>query len=138
YTAQIGNPICIGKPTDQARKLWDEAVLTSARAIEDALKPGKTLEDVRRAGNIIIENGYTGRPTLCHGIDIATAHPHIRMEEIVAHDYEQILQPGAVIMSEPNPATMDGKLGMFFGRTYIITEEGNEAVTKYPFELIVV
>ncbi|MFP6891305.1 MAG: hypothetical protein VCF07_16450 [Nitrospinota bacterium] len=38
-------------------------------------------------------------------------------------------------MSEPNPATKDGRLGMFFGPTYIITENGNEAVTKYPFDL---
>jgi Xaa-Pro aminopeptidase len=52
------------------------------------------------------------------------------------HPYEQTLQPGMVIMSEPNPATKDGRLGLFFGRTYIITAEGNERVTKLPFELI--
>ena len=84
------------------------------------------------------DNGCTGRPTLVHGIDIATAHPHVRMEEVVAHDYEQTLQAGMVIMSEPNPATTDGRLGLFFGRTYIITEDGNEPVTNYPFELTVV
>ena len=137
-TVQIGNPVCLGPPTDQALKLWEEAVLPSARAIEEVLVPGATLEDVRRAGHIIVDNGYTGRPTLCHGIDIATASPHIRMEEIHGADFEQTLQAGMVIMSEPNPATKDGRLGMFFGRTYIITESGNEAVTKYPFELTVV
>jgi Xaa-Pro aminopeptidase len=137
-TVQIGNPICIGEPTEQAQKLWDEAVIPSANAIDAALKPGSTLEDVRVAGHVIVDNGYTGRPTLCHGMDIATSSPHIRMEEIHGAEYEQTLQAGMVIMSEPNPATKDGRLGMFFGRTYIITENGNELVTKYPFELPVV
>ncbi len=137
-TVQIGNPVCVGEPTEAAQKLWDEAVLPSANAIDAALKPGSTLEDVRLAGHVIVDNGYTGRPTLCHGIDIATSSPHIRMEEIHGADYEQTLQAGMVIMSEPNPATKDGRLGMFFGRTYIITENGNELVTKNPFELPVV
>ncbi len=54
------------------------------------------------------------------------------MEEIHGADFERTLQAGMVIMSEPNPATKDGRLGMFFGRTYIITEGGNEAVTNFP------
>ncbi len=137
-TVQIGNPICIGEPTEQAQKLWDEAVLPSANAIDAALKPGNTLEDVRVAGHVIVDNGYTGRPILVHGIDIATSSPHVWMEEVDGYDYEQTIQPGMILMSEPNPATKDGRLGMFFGRTYIITENGNEAVTKYPFELPVV
>ena len=135
-TAQIGNPICVGKPTEAVKKLWEEAVLPSAQGIEAVLRPGKTLEDIRAAGNVIVKNGYTGRPTLVHGIDIATSHPHVWMEDVAAHEYEKTLQPGMVIMSEPNPATTDGRLGMFFGRTYVITERGNERVTKLPFELI--
>ena len=135
-TTQIGNPICVGKPTEQVQKLWEEAVLPSARGIEEVLRPGKTLEDIREAGNVIVRNGYTGRPTLIHGIDIATSAPHVWMEAAEGHDYEKTLQPGMVIMSEPNPATKDGRLGLFFGRTYIITGEGSERVTKLPFELI--
>ena len=57
-TVQIGNPVCVGEPTEAARRLWEEAVLPSARAIEEALVPGKTLEDVRQAGRVILENGY--------------------------------------------------------------------------------
>jgi Xaa-Pro aminopeptidase len=56
-------------------------------------------------------------------------------EPVHGEDYEQTLQPGMVIMSEPNPATKDGRLGVFFGRTYVITESGNELVTRHPFEL---
>jgi hypothetical protein len=41
-------------------------------------------------------------------------------------------------MLEPNPITPDGNLGLFVGRTYIITEDGAEQVTKYPLELVVV
>ena len=42
------------------------------------------------------------------------------------------------VMLEPNPITADGNLGLFVGRTYIITENGHEQVTKYPLELVVV
>jgi hypothetical protein len=39
---------------------------------------------------------------------------------------------------EPNPITAAGNLGLFLGRTYIITEEAHEKVTKFPLELVVV
>jgi hypothetical protein len=41
-------------------------------------------------------------------------------------------------MLEPNPVTPAGNLGLFLGRTYIITGDGREQVTNYPLELIVV
>ncbi len=57
------------------------------------------------------------------------------MEEIHGADFERTLQAGMVIMSEPNPAAKEGRPGVFFGRTHITAEGGNEAVAKYPFEL---
>ena len=39
---------------------------------------------------------------------------------------------------EPTIITPDGVLGIFFGRTYVLTEGGHEQLTKFPHELIVI
>jgi hypothetical protein len=82
--------------------------------------------------------GLDVRPTLLHSIDIVTAPPHIWVEELAAESGETHFEPNMTVMLEPNPITPDGNLGLFVGRTYIITENGHERVTKYPLELVVV
>ncbi len=138
YTAQIGAPICLGTPSDAMRRMHEEVAIPVFEAIEATLRPGGTVEEIQEAGQLIVEKGYTSRPTLIHGIDIVTCSPHVSVKDIRAKDGDRTLQPGMVIMSEPNPITPDGRLGSFIGRTYIITETGHERVTKYPLELTVV
>jgi hypothetical protein len=41
------------------------------------------------------------------------------------------------LMLEPDAITPDGMLGLFIGRSYVITESGHEALTKTPIELLV-
>jgi Xaa-Pro aminopeptidase len=48
------------------------------------------------------------------------------------------LEAGTVAMLEPTIITPDGLFGIFFGRTYVLTDGGNEKVTKFPHELIVI
>jgi Xaa-Pro aminopeptidase len=103
-----------------------------------AFRPGVSFEEFRQAGQWFRERGYQGRPTLLHSIDIVTAPPHIWVEELAAESGETHFEPNMTVMLEPNPITPDGNLGLFVGRTYIITENGHERVTKYPLELVVV
>jgi Xaa-Pro aminopeptidase len=58
---------------------------------------------------------------------------HVRAEED-----EMDLEAGTVAMLEPTIITPDGLLGIFFGRTYVLTDDGNEKVTRFPHELIVI
>ena len=48
------------------------------------------------------------------------------------------VKPGMTVMLEPDPITADGLLGMFVGRTFVITEDGSYSATKSPVELTVV
>jgi Xaa-Pro aminopeptidase len=57
---------------------------------------------------------------------------------LAAESGETHFEPNMTVMLEPNPITPDGNLGLFVGRTYIITENGHERVTKYPVDLVVV
>lgn len=138
YTTQIGSPVCLGEPSAEVRHMFDEIALPGYRRLEALLRPGVSYEEFRQAGQWFREQGYQGRPTLLHSIDIVTAPPHIWVEEWDAAPNETHFEPNMTVMLEPNPITADGNLGLFVGRTYIITESGYEQVTKYPLELIVV
>jgi Xaa-Pro aminopeptidase len=60
------------------------------------------------------------------------------VDHVVAGDDELDLEAGTVAMLEPTIITPDGLFGIFFGRTFVLTEGGHEKVTKFPHELIVV
>jgi Xaa-Pro aminopeptidase len=134
YTAQIGMPIFVGEPEPSARTFFEQITLPGFLKMAQELAPGRTLADIEAAGRFFRDNGYQSRPILLHGIDLVTSEPHV----YVGDEKDEELQPGQVVMLEPNPIRSDGRLGMFFGHTFIITDEGSEMVTGGPLEMIVV
>jgi Xaa-Pro aminopeptidase len=72
-----------------------------------------------------------------HGIDLITDGPHVFTDHVDARPFEAVLRPGMVIMAEPTPITADGRLGMFLGHTFIVTQTGWECVDAFPWELVV-
>jgi Xaa-Pro aminopeptidase len=49
-----------------------------------------------------------------------------------------VIKPGMELMLEPNPITPDGKLGLFFGHTHLVTESGHERVTdRLPLQMMI-
>jgi Xaa-Pro dipeptidase len=138
YTAQIGSPICLGKPPAPVQRFFDELVLPGFLAMVEVLRPGNQLADIQRAGELYRQRGAQSRPIHAHGIDFVTSLPHIFTDHIEAEPFEQTLQPGMVLVIEPNAVSADGRLGMFFGHTFIVTEDGHECVDRYPWELTVV
>lgn len=143
YQAQIGVPICVGQPTDQVRRMFDEVVLPAYQRMAATLKPGSTLREVWEAGRFIRQQGYQSRPLHLHAIDLATHTPHIGtvmpgLPGAHAADYDLVLKPGMEIMLEPNPITPDGRFGMFLGHTVLITDSGHRRVTdRLPVGLLV-
>src|SRR5437764_15333542 len=49
YTAQVGSPICVGRPTDMVKRFWDEITLPGFEKMAAAIKPGNALEAIREA-----------------------------------------------------------------------------------------
>jgi Xaa-Pro dipeptidase len=133
YTAQIGMPIFVGEPEPSAARFFDEVCLPGFLHMQQQLKAGTTLADLQRAGGFFRERGHQSRPILLHGIDLVSSEPHV----FVDHVKDEALRPGQVVVLEPNPIRADGNLGMFFGHTYIITDDGAEIVTETPFDRIV-
>ena len=89
------------------------------------------------AAQFFRQKGVQSRPIHVHGIDFVTDGPHVFTEKVEAEAFERILQPGMVIMAEPNPITPDGLFGIFLGHTLIVTDSGHEVVDDFPLEIAV-
>src|SRR6202030_2441944 len=68
YTAQVGSPICVGKPTDMVKRFWDEIALPGFTKMAAEIKPGNPLEAIREAGKFFRQKGVQSRPIHAHGI----------------------------------------------------------------------
>ncbi|MFQ5860390.1 MAG: M24 family metallopeptidase [Dehalococcoidia bacterium] len=138
YSAQIGVPICVGQPNDRVRRMFDEVVLPGFLAHAQELRPGNTLTALSETARIYRDHGYQSRPLILHGLDLVSHRPHVLVNGVRADEADLVMKPGMTLMLEPNAISADGLLGMFFGHTFIITEEGNERVdTRVPLELLV-
>ncbi len=129
YTAQIGVPICVGPPTDRVRRMFDEVVRPGFVYLAEALRPGVPFEELVRRGRFFRERGYQSRPILLHGIDLVSHAPEVFVDRVHCDPEDAVMQPGMVLMLEPNPISPDGMLGLFFGHTFILTETGSERIT---------
>jgi Xaa-Pro dipeptidase len=138
YTAQSGVPICVGPPTDQVRRMFDEIVLPGFNLLAVELRPGNTFDAVAEKAKFFRQNGYQSRPTILHNIDLVTHAPDVRVGGAHADPADAIMKPGMTLMLEPNPITPDGLLGLFFGHTFIITETGSERLAgQVPLQLLI-
>jgi len=138
FQAQLGTPICLGEPPSKIREFFENIVLPGFLTIEAALKPGNTLEDVRKAASFYRDKGYQSRPIILHGLGVSSEGPEVSVRKIEAEAYEFVLKPNMTLMLEPNPIVPDGTFGIFLGHSYVVTETGHRRLTRYPLKLTVV
>lgn len=138
YSAKIGQPITIGAPTKEANDFFKKVVLGGFRALEEQLVPGKTLQDVSKAGAYFREAGGQVRPMMVHGLDLITAGPYISTDQVKAKEYEKVIAPGTAFSIEITPINRDGTFGMFMARSYVMTEKGRRDITPYPQDEILI
>lgn len=138
YTAKIGHPITIGAPTEEYSSFFKNVVVPGFRGIEAQLKPGKTLEDVRKAGAYFRQQGAQSRPIITHGLDLITSLPYVSVDEVRGEPYDMNIVPGMTYSIEITPVNAAGTFGIFFSRSYAMTEAGQLNLTPYPLDEIVV
>ena len=98
-------------------------------AIVDVLKPGCTAKDIRRAGQVIQDRGYTVVAPLVHGVfNPLDAGPFVGTSH--RPDKDVTLAPGMGLCVEIHPCSEDVIKGVFLGDTYVITEDGARSVNK--------
>ncbi len=138
YTAKIGHPVTIGKPTPEVDAFFKEVVVPGFKGIEAALCPGNTLEDVRRAGAHFRQHGAQSRPIITHGLDLITAQPYVSVDEVRGDACDMDIVPGMTFSIEITPINLEGTFGIFFSRSYAMTSNGQRNLTPYPLDEIVV
>lgn len=99
------------------------------KAAEAAVKPGATTFDVSQAAAQYILGGRLG-----HGLGVSAAEkPFLGSRELVPEEEGVVLKPGMVFSIEP----YDGRQGIGGVRledNVLVTEDGHEIISKYPFE----
>jgi Xaa-Pro aminopeptidase len=138
YSAKLGQPIALGQPTPEVDRFFKQVVLGGFNALEAQLVPGKTLEDVSRAGAYFRQAGGQVRPMMAHGLDLITAMPHMNVDGVKAQPREKTIVPGMTFSIEITPINLDGTFGMFMARSYVMTEQGARDITPFPKEEIIV
>lgn len=139
YSAKIGHPISIGRPTERYQAFFRDVVLAGFREIAAQLRPGNTLEDVRRVGaSAFRSRGAQSRPTILHGLDLITSVPFVRCDRVRAEPWEMTMQPGMTYNIEITPVDREGVFGIFYSRSFAITETGAEELTPFPVDEILV
>jgi ectoine hydrolase len=126
YEAQTGKPIVFGTPPAEYQAMLDTC-LEAYFAIVDVLKPGCTAADIRRAGQVIQDRGYTVVAPLVHGVfNPLDAGPFVGTSH--RPDKDVPLQPGMGLCVEIHPCSEDVVKGVFLGDTFVITEDGARCV----------
>ena len=130
YTAQIGVPVCVGPPSDQVRRMFDDVVLPGFTLLAAELRPGNSFQAVAEKAKFFRHSGYQSRPLVLHGVDLVTHPPEVGTDGVHGDPEDMVMRPGMTVMLEPDAITPDGLLGLFFGHTFIITETGHERLGR--------
>ncbi|MCK5204895.1 MAG: aminopeptidase P family protein, partial [Desulfobacterales bacterium] len=140
YFSDFTRTVIFGKPNDQQKKIY-QAVYASMLEIHRTMKPGNTNKDVNDAARkAVVDAGFEGYDylgLLGHSIGV-TGLTYPIIGEIAALGSEHIveLQPGMIFSMEPGifiPGVPGGG-GVRLEDTILITEEGNEVLTKTPYD----
>lgn len=133
YCSDMTRTVCIGKPTDEMRRIYDivlEAQLLGLEVAKANLHWGRECDGVVR--QFITEKGYG--PNFGHGLGHGLG---IEVHESLDFDPEKpgIAPVNGVVSVEPG-IYLEGKFGVRIEDCVILKDGGNENLTKSPKELI--
>ncbi len=100
------------------------------------LKPGITLHEITNKGDRLSEEFRAQRyGVMMHGVGLCDEYPCVRYpEDVEAHGYHEVLQPGMALCVEAYIGAVGGHEGVKLEDQVLITEDGFENLTNYPFE----
>ncbi|HDM8136720.1 TPA: aminopeptidase P family protein [Vibrio harveyi] len=137
FCADLSRTWLIGdvEATEEQRHLYRVAYEHIQHNME-ILKPGMTFEEVTRSGLLLPEKYRPQRyGVMMHGVGLCDEYPSIRYpEDLEGHGYDGLLEPGMALCVEAYVGAVGGKEGVKLEDQVIITEDGFENLTNYPFE----
>jgi len=117
------------KPSKELRQQHEKAY-TALKAAEKAIKPGNTTRDIALACGTNILGGSLG-----HGLGISANEPPLIGTYKGVFDVKDAvtLKPGMVFSVEPY-AGVPGIGGVRLEDNYVVTEDGVDVISTFPFE----
>jgi Xaa-Pro aminopeptidase len=105
-------------------------------AIEVTIKDGVSSREVEEVADLIHDRGYTILDDLLHGVN--QTPPIIQTAKAKRHaSREVIFRTNMAITVQPNVMTLDERMGLQFGETFIVGKGGLERLNHYPREWVV-
>ncbi|MFC1491078.1 M24 family metallopeptidase [Nitrospinota bacterium] len=138
HAGQAHRPIAVGaKPTPVYQKLYEVAVEAYGRILK-AVRPGADQDDVRRAGSIIEEEGFTTFDTTFHGWGLLIENPRIDVGATLIKrlQNEIVFREGMLMVIQPNLVTPDGRRGLQVGNLVEVTKSGARPLQKFPLKFM--
>ena len=102
----------------------------------ELLKPGISFSEITEKAQRLPDNCIPNRyGVVMHGVGLCDEYPAIRYrEDFESYGYDGLIEPGMVICVEAYVGEVGGKNGVKLEDQVLITENGYENMTKYPFE----
>jgi Xaa-Pro dipeptidase len=136
YTGQIHRTFSLGEgPTPEWQDMHAVAV-EALEVMEALIKDGTTAREVEEAANIIHDRGYTILDDLLHGM--SQYPPIIQTAKAKRHASRDVtFRAGMTITIQPNVMTLDERMGLQFGESFVVTKTGLERFNHYPREWVI-
>ncbi len=128
--------ICGGlEPTKEQKRLYrvaHEHITTNTSLV----KPGMKFAELTAKGHRLPEEFRAQRyGVMFHGVGLCDEYPCIRYpEDVESYGYEGELQPGMALCVEAYVGAVGGKDGIKLENQILVTEDGCENLTSYPFD----
>lgn len=138
HAGQAHRPISVGvKPTAVYEKLYEVGVEAYTRILR-AVRPGANHDDVRRAGSIIQEEGFTTFDATFHGWGLLIEDPRVDIEaSMIRRPQNEItFREGMLMVIQPNVVTADGRHGLQVGNLVEVTKSGARSLQKFPMKFM--
>lgn len=136
YSADVSRTLLCGsgKPTEHQRELYQRAYEEIQYNVE-LMKPGMSFREVTensfKQPEKFQDQHYA---VLAHGIGMSDEWPCIYYPQDEALLYDGVLEPGMCMCVESYVGEVGGAEGVKLEEQVLITEEGYEVLSKFPFE----
>ena len=136
YSADVSRTLFCGsgRPSDYQRELYNRAYDEIQHNLE-LMKPGMPFREVMEKGFKQPEQFQDQHyAVLAHGIGMSDEWPCIYYPQDEALAYDGVLEPGMAMCVESYVGEVGGPEGVKLEEQVLITEDGNELLSKFPFE----
>ncbi len=122
------------EPTAEQKRLYQisyEHIMTNMALLKPGVRFSEITEKAHRLPDSCIPNRYG---VVMHGVGLCDEYPAIRYrEDYQAYGYDGIVEPGMVLCVEAYCGEKDGHEGIKLEDQVLVTEDGYENLTNYPF-----